>query len=157
MKLKYVQDEDIVNYKKCSMFIAMPYCSFKCEKDCGVKCCQNSSLAKAPVKEIDTKLLIDLYKMNKFTSAVVFGGLEPFDSWDDLLEFVTIFRNKLNDDIVIYTGYYEDEIQDRLEELSKYSNIIVKFGRYIPGHDAHYDPVLGVKLASDNQFAKKLF
>lgn len=40
--------------------------------------------------------------------------------------------------------------------LKKYKNIIVKFGRYIPNQKKHFDPVLGVELASDNQHAEKL-
>ena len=39
MIIKDIQDEDIVNYKNNSMVVAFPNCSFKCEKDCGIKCC----------------------------------------------------------------------------------------------------------------------
>ena len=76
------------------------------------------------------------------------------DSWDDLQCFILNFRYYSGDDIVIYTGYTEEEIQDKLEWLQWYGSIIVKFGRYIPGQQPHYDSVLGVKLASDNQHAK---
>ena len=31
-------------------------------------------------------------------------GLEPFDSWDDLLELVKQLRNKCNDDILKITA-----------------------------------------------------
>jgi len=34
-------------------------------------------------------------------------------------------------------------------------NIIVKFGRYRPNQEKHYDKILGVFLASDNQYAKE--
>ena len=37
----------------------------------------------------------------------------------------------------------------------QYDNIVVKFGRFRPNQDPHYDNVLGVKLASNNQYAKK--
>ena len=40
--------------------------------------------------------------------------------------------------------------------LKKYSNIIIKFGRFIPNQKPHYDPVLGVELASDNQYGEKI-
>ena len=40
------------------------------------------------------------------------------------------------------------------EYLELYENIIVKFGRYVPNQLPHYDNVLGIKLASDNQYAK---
>ena len=35
-------------------------------------------------------------------------------------------------------------------------NIIIKFGRFIPNRPSRYDEVLGVELASDNQFAKRI-
>jgi hypothetical protein len=69
------------------------------------------------------------------------------------------------DDIVIYTGYTEEELtlddSGRQEVatynwLKHYPNIYVKFGRYVPGQEPHYDEVLGVKLASDNQYGKKV-
>ena len=39
--------------------------------------------------------------------------------------------------------------------VTNYNNIIIKFGRYIPNQGTHFDKVLGVKLASDNQYALK--
>ena len=39
MLVKGIIDEDFVNYKKPSMYIAMPNCSFKCDKDCGRAVC----------------------------------------------------------------------------------------------------------------------
>jgi hypothetical protein len=76
------------------------------------------------------------------------------DSWDDLQCFILNFRYWSGDDVVIYTGYTEEEIQDKLEWLQWYGPVIVKFGRYMPGQQSHYDEVLQVKLASDNQYAK---
>ena len=40
--------------------------------------------------------------------------------------------------------------------LSYFDNIIIKFGRYIPNKQSHYDNILGVNLASDNQYAVKI-
>ena len=37
-----------------------------------------------------------------------------------------------------------------------FKNIIIKFGRYIPNRNNKYDEILGVTLASDNQFAEKI-
>jgi len=62
---------------------------------------------------------------------------------------------KCDDPIIIYTGYNKNEIQC-LDILNNYNNIIIKYGRYIMGQQPHYDEVLGVKLASDNQYAEKL-
>lgn len=156
MLLKQILFEDFTNYKKASMFLGFPRCTFKCEKECGIKCCQNSSLAQATAVEIDTDKLISNYISNPITQAVVFGGLEPLDTFDELIEFVQKFREKTDDDIVIYTGYYKNEVLDKIEQLCKYKNIIVKFGRFIPNQTPHFDEVLGVKLISDNQYAEKI-
>jgi organic radical activating enzyme len=154
MWIKQLIDEDFVNYKKPSMFIAFPSCTFKCEKECGEHCCQNSALAQANDVHVSINSLIERYKNNPITKAVVCGGLEPFDSWRDLQYFIMSFRYRCLDDIVIYTGYKEEEILDKIEWLDSYGPIIVKFGRFVPNQQPHYDEVLGVKLASDNQYAK---
>lgn len=80
------------------------YCTFKCGRDY----CQNSSLAKTPIIEISIDDLVNKYINNPITEAVVMQGLEPFDSWNDLKEFVQKLREYNNDDIVIYTGYNKD-------------------------------------------------
>lgn len=152
MKIKGLITEDFVNYKKASMTIIFPYCTFKCGKDY----CQNSPLTKSPIIEISIDDLVNRYNNNPITEAVVMQGLEPFDSWSDLKEFIKKIREYNNDDIVIYTGYNKDEVIEYVKELSVYPNIIVKFGRYIPNQDGHYDDVLGVHLASNNQYAERI-
>lgn len=104
--------------------------------------------------EILTRKLIERYMNNPITSAIVCGGLEPFDSWDDLQELVYRLRLNTNDDIVIYTGYEYKEINYAVDWLTQFPNIIIKFGRFIPNQQPHYDEILGVKLASDNQYAE---
>lgn len=153
MVIKEIRDEDFINYKKPSMFLGFPSCTFKCEAECGVCCCQNSTLAQSPDINVSVNTLIERYMGNPITKSVVCGGLEPLDSWEDLECFIMSFRHFSPDDIVIYTGYKEEEIQDKLEWLKNYSPIVVKFGRYVPNKQSHYDEVLGVKLASDNQYA----
>lgn len=156
MQIKGVTDEDFVNYKKASMFIAFPFCSFKCEKECGVCCCQNSNLANSPNIEVSYEALVNRYMSNPITSAIVCGGLEPFDSWPNLHSLVQKFRERTEDDIVIYTGYNREEIEDAISTLSSFKNIIIKFGRFIPNQESHFDEVLGVKLASPNQYAERV-
>ena len=148
MNIKLLSDEDFVNYRLPSMFIAFPSCSFKCEKECGVRCCQNSELAKAPSVFIDERDVCLRYLSNPITKAIVCGGLEPFDSFPSLLSLLALLRThyECSDPVVIYTGYNKEEISDKIDELKKYSNVIVKFGRYIPGQPPHYDEVLGVTL-----------
>lgn len=152
MKIKGLITEDFVNYKKVSMTIMFPHCTFKC----GAEHCQNSPLAKSKTYDIDIKETIEKYLNNPITEAVVMQGLEPFDSWSDLLMFIEKFREKSQDDIVIYTGYYKEEITDKIDILKRYPNIIIKYGRFLPGCEKHYDEVLGVSLASSNQFAERI-
>ena len=154
MVIKGVTAEDFSNYKKPSMFIAFPNCNFKCDKECGMQVCQNGTLAKAPSLDIDVNIIVKKYLNNPITKAVVCGGLEPFDSWADLLLFIEKFREKSQDDIVVYTGYYKEEIADKINILKHFPNIIIKTGRFIPDCEKHYDMVLGVELASPNQKAE---
>ena len=88
--------------------------------------------------------------------AVVFGGLEPFLQFQELVSFISDFRKVSNDDIVIYTGYYPSELEKEIKTLKQFKNIIIKFGRYIPNRKSRYDDILGVTLISDNQFAEKI-
>lgn len=160
MILKGIIDNDIVNYKKISMVLEFPVCkNFKCDKECGKKVCQNSSLASAPNICIPSISIIDDYINNPLTQAIVMQGLEPFDSWDDLYHFIVDFRKHSDDDVVIYTGYTEEEIyhrKDIIDKLKQFKNIIIKFGRFIPNQSSHYDEVIGVNLASPNQYGKRL-
>ena len=152
MKIKGLISEDFVNYKKPAMTIMFPYCTFKC----GTEYCQNSPLSKAEDIEMDITDIVIRYLNNPITESVVMQGLEPFDSWDDLIEFVKHLRESTDDDIVIYTGYNKEEIADKITLLSKYKNIVIKYGRYIPDQKEHYDEVLGVSLASENQYAERI-
>jgi hypothetical protein len=156
MLIKGIIDEDFINYKKPCMVIEFPYCSFKCDKECGKQVCQNGALANSPNINIERMDLINRYLKNDITQSVVMQGLEPFDSWDDLISFIFLFRCYSDDDIVIYTGYNLSELEEKVELLSYFDNIIIKFGRYIPNQQSHYDNVLGVNLASNNQYAIKI-
>ena len=156
MKIIDLIDEDFINYKKPSLFLALPFCTFKCEKECGIQCCQNSSLARQPIIEISTEKLVQRYLENPISESVVMGGMEPLDSFEDVIEFVSALRRYSEDPVIIYTGYYESEIKDKIEQLQRFSNIIVKFGRFKPNEPHHTDPILGVELASTNQYAEKI-
>lgn len=158
MRVKMIKDEDFVNYKKASMFIGTITCTFKCCIEAGIPCetCQNYSWNKNPIINYSDEKIVQRYMENPITSAIVFGGLEPLDQFDELYTLIKLFREKTNDDIVIYTGYTEDEIQNKIKKLSEFSNIIIKYGRYKENEEKHYDSVLGVQLASENQYAKRI-
>ena len=158
MKIKGIIFEDFVNYKKPAMTIEFPICkNFKCDKECGQQVCQNSDLVRSPTHDVPIDKIILSYLKNSITNALVCQGLEPFDSKEDLYQLIKMFRKRTNDDIVIYTGYTEEELFFEIEFLKRvYNNIIIKFGRFIPNQSNHYDEILGVYLASSNQYAKKI-
>lgn len=167
MNLRGIESENFENYKEPALFLAFPNCSFKCDREAGCQVCQNSTLVSYPVQHYFIDSIVELYMTNPITRAVVCGGLEPFDSWDDLRAFISVFRYYSPDPIIIYTGYTEEELslmeditdnvkRTFLDVLALYENIIVKFGRYIPNQESHYDEILGVNLASPNQYAKHI-
>ena len=158
MKTFGIIEEDFTNYKLPCMFISTTTCTFKCEKEAGIKCCQNSHLINKIPLDISFEMLYNIYINNPITKSIVIGGLEPFDQWKEIFDLINYIRvEKGNDDtIVIYTGYYPEEIEGYIYFLKMFKNIIIKFGRYIPNSNNRYDEILGVTLASDNQFAKKI-
>lgn len=168
MIVKEIRDEDFTSYKKPSMIIAFPSCTFKCERECGQKMCQNSALATAPNIKIEYADIVDRYLKNPITKAVIMAGLEPFDRVRDLVNLISYFREKTDDDIIVYTGYTEEEVKNMqyiswgkqnhsyYDEIAKYPNIVIKFGRFIPNHQPHYDEILGINLISDNQYARRI-
>ena len=158
MLIKGIVDEDFVNYKKPSMFICTAYCSFKCDKESGVSCCQNSSLARQETLDIPDDRIIQRYISNPITKAIVIAGLEPFDQFDEVMSFIGKLRlvYHCNDTVIIYTGYYFEEITAKVNELRSFGRIIIKYGRFVPNQEMHYDKVLGVYLASPNQYAEEI-
>ena len=61
--------------------------------------------------------------------------------------------------LYIYAEYdrnKEEEISEQVLWLKQFKNIVIKFGRFVPNQTPHYDEILGVNLASDNQYAKKV-
>lgn len=159
MKLKGIIDEDFINYKNPCMVIEFPYCDFKCDKEAHSLVCQNGKLVKEPDIELTYDEILTRYIENPISEALVFQGLEPMYSPADVMNLILFLREKYycNDEIIIYTGYTEEELKWFTNILkTRFENIIIKFGRYIPNQTPHYDEILGIMLASDNQYAKKI-
>ena len=157
MRIKGIQLEDFVNYKLPSLFLASAYCDFKCcrEQHLDTGICQNAPLAQAPTQDVPDTVLYEKFSANPITTAVVIGGMEPFLQIDEVESLLSLFREKGDHSpFILYTGYYPEEVSEHLARLRKYGNVIVKFGRYIPGRPERHDGVLGVTLSSDNQFGK---
>ena len=158
IQVKGVVFEDFVNYKKPCMVIEMPRCDFKCDRECGQNVCHNSALAISDNLTISVESIVQAYLNNSITEAICFQGLEPFDSFDDMIKVVHRLKElNCTDDIIVYTGYYKQEIPiEKLSELytSTCGRLIIKWGRFIPNASSKYDEILGVTLASDNQYAE---
>lgn len=174
IKIKDVIHEDFVNYKKPSMFIITSSCNFKCEKEDPNVICHNSNIINRENKDIIIYKLAQQYVSNPITKAIVLGGLEPIDQFEELVNFIHVFRNYTSDDIVIYTGYTEDEIINKkylntdlsILDMLIYTNrrycdgnllankLIIKYGRFKTNSNKVHDNILGVDLASSNQYAK---
>lgn len=158
-KIKDIKDEVFQDYHKSSMLISTSQCDWKCctEQNMDNSICQNSAISSNLTVEYSISDIYNRYKKNELTEAIIVGGLEPFKQFDELVCLIDYFRAQgCYDDFVIYTGYYEDEIEDEIARLKKYPNIIIKFGRFIINSESVYDPVLKINLASKNQYAKKI-
>ena len=156
MKLKGIIDYDCANYKYPCLTLEFPYCDFKCDALNKAPVCQNSSLAREPDIEVSGEKIWQLYSENPLTKGFCFQGLEPFNSFIDLIDLIHFIRvdKQCDDVIVIYTGYNAGEDLITENAIRKYHNIVIKWGRYLMGHESHYDEVLGVRLASDNQYGE---
>ncbi|MBQ2396914.1 MAG: hypothetical protein II304_07780 [Bacteroidales bacterium] len=150
-----INEADFVNYKEATFNILSGIsCTFKCGKDL----CQNSTLAKSKPIRCNIDDIIKRYLDQDISRTITFQGLEVLDNIKSLLWFIYYFRKISNDTIIIWTGYTEDECADFIYLINKmnFTNIIIKFGRFIPNQQSHYDEVLGVHLASDNQKGVKI-
>ena len=127
IEIKSIVDEDFVNYRKPSMYIAFPYCDWKCEKDAGCEMCQNKGIALQKNILADSHDIVRRYTDNPLTEAIIFSGLEPFKSYDQMQVLIKEFREVTDDVIIIYTGYNKEEIFWEVNELEEYDNIIIKF------------------------------
>ena len=154
MLVKNIVEEDFVNYKVPSMFIATCFCDWKCciEQNLDISICQNASISKQRNILINDSEIYERYISNPITKAVVIGGLEPMMQFEEIYDLIKCFRdNNCKDMFVIYTGYNENEILNQIDRLKKFENIILKIGRYRPNNKSHYDDILGINLVSDNQ------
>ena len=106
MRVKDIK-EVFNDYKKTSMLISCISCDFKCENEglCEIGSCQNSSLSKEKIIYIEDDKIIDIFKENIVVDSILFGGLEPFLQFEEVYNFIKLFRKNHDHDIVIFTGY----------------------------------------------------
>ena len=92
MRLKGIIDYDCNNYKEPTLTLEFPYCDFKCDKLNGCPVCQNAPLARERDIDISGDRIWKLYSENPLTKAFCFQGLEPFDSFMDLMDLIIFIR-----------------------------------------------------------------
>jgi organic radical activating enzyme len=163
MLVRKIIRDDNVNYKRTALFVGIGDCDWKCCKEAGMNAsmCQNSELAKVSAWKMTANECLDVVVHRKsFEQSVVIGGLEPFRDMNSLLELCRAVSSRcefVDWDVVIYTGYYYNEIVEEVELIKESvgnHRLIIKFGRYDPALPPVKDSILGVELASSNQYAK---
>ena len=159
MRVKSIVAEDFCNYKQPSLFIVSAFCDWKCCTELGmdVSVCQNAPLASQLTQDVPDTAILTAFVENPITQAVVIGGLETMLQINELRALISLFRHaNVRCPFIIYTGYIPDEIDSELQLLRQFENIIVKFGRYNPNRPPKHDPILGITLISDNQYAEQI-
>lgn len=158
MTIKTIVDEDFVNYKVPAMYIGTAYCNGKCCREAGIplSVCQNDEWRRTATIAMADDTIIKRYLGNDITSAICFAGLEPFEQFEEMFNLISKLRTEYHcdDTVVIYTGYNKSEIILQVEALRTFKNIVIKFGRFVPNQESHYDETLDVTLASPNQYAE---
>ena len=146
------------DYKKPSLLLSTISCDFKCEKEglCLLNTCHNSHTTNSPIIKVSINKIINIFNENDFVESILIAGLEPFLQFDEVYNFIKEFRKTNKHDVVIFTGYYPDEIKNEIIKLKKFDNIIIKFGRFIQDSEPIYDELLGITLVSKNQFSKRI-
>lgn len=155
-----INDSDLLNYKEPTFMIYSGIsCTFKCDIENKSDLCQNIKLVNEKIIHYDIDKCIARYDAQSISHTISFQGLEPLDNLKQLLWFIHYFRKEHDDTIIIWTGYTKDECEDLvylIQNKMNWENIIIKYGRFIPNQQPHYDEVLEIKLASDNQYAERI-
>lgn len=156
-----IEENDTVNNGNFTTFVIQSgiSCTFKCDKESKCQICQNWQIRKQKTIKVDLMNIIERYDKNDLAKSITFQGLEPLDNLKQLLWFIYYFRKDHHDPIYIWTGYTEEECEDLiyfLKDKMKYDNIFIKFGRFVPNCEKHFDKELKIYLASPNQYCKKI-
>ena len=95
MLVKNIVEEDFVNYKLPSMFIATCFCDWKCcrEQNLDISVCQNSDISKQANYNISNKDIFNRYISNPITKAVVIYDNDE-STKQEITEFEQIGANK---------------------------------------------------------------
>ena len=161
MRVRKLLTERFQDYKVPSMYLAACFCDWKCCPD-KPYVCQNNPVANLPVTDIPDDEILDIYLSDPITEAIIIAGLEPLLQANEVCSLIRRAAERaIRTTFVIYTGYTVCEARDIgfFDELKatgygKDVQVIIKYGRYVPDQQPHFDEVLGVDLVSDNQYAE---
>ena len=146
------------DYKKSALLFSCCFCDWKCCKEAGIpiSVCQNQSICSQRTITLSFESVLRMVN-NSITDAIIFGGLEPFEQIDEVVRCIEYLRfNFVSKPVIIYTGFYPEEINENTLDRLSLSHVILKCGRYIPNLPPVYDEVLGITLASNNQYGVQL-
>lgn len=162
MRVRKLITERFQDYKLPCMYLATCFCDWKCCPD-NPSVCQNNPVARMPIIDVSNDEILDAYLSDPITKAIVVAGLEPLLQAQEVLDLIRrAVERKVTTTFVIYTGYTKAETQfigflDGLQFIADSGvNVVMKYGRYLPNQRPHFDAVLGVDLASDNQYGEQV-
>ncbi len=160
MKIVDIRDS-FHEYRKSGLLIAVRDCDYKCCHEGGydISMCHNYHLDGAKEIELSPDNLGNRIINNNTIDCIVIAGKEPMldKYFNDIVSTINYLRNnKWNKDIVIYTGYTEEELKEKINILKNNKNIIIKFGRFIPNQKPIYDEIGGIFLANHGQYFKRI-
>jgi len=122
----------------------------------GVRCnyncpgCFHKDIEDSQVKHIDADEFLDSILDDPFSEGVILAGREWTEQYDEMIYLIDgAYRRSL--EIILYTHYTRQDIEEYYPELLKYSGMYIKCGEYdenkLVPNNVHY----GVPLASSNQ------
>lgn len=133
-------------------FIAALIIAKGCNKGC--KSCFNEHLKKESALRATVDEIIATVKRNGLNQGVIFAGLEWSEQPKELIALVKkALEEKL--EVIVYTHHYEKEFFKLLPELEEMP-IYIKFGEYDETKKTEANIQFGVKLATSNQYIKKV-
>ena len=118
MIIKGIQEEDFINYKKPSMFISFSSCTWKCEKECGRKVCQNGTLAS---RQKEGYSMEDRKNIRQLTQREKDFATEKHHLITDFLKRSKLDVEELYD-VVVFDFLLSVEIYLNSEDLQKKCN-----------------------------------
>lgn len=82
--------------------------------------CISPELQSYEGNAVDVRQVIDSLPENFYADGLTVSGGEPFDQAEGVAELVDWFINNISGDVLIYTGYTEEELRKRIDKSTQY-------------------------------------